>query len=43
LIGSFDLVLIKGLLILSKGSSNITGPTPEEELLPERAPILLNN
>lgn len=39
--GSFALVLIRGLLILSRGSSSITGPPPPPELLPEppgRAP-----
>ena len=33
--GSFALVLIKGLLILSIGISNITGPPPPPLLLPE--------
>lgn len=35
LFGSFALVLIKGLLILSIGISNITGPPPPPLLLPE--------
>jgi len=45
LFGSFALVLIKGLLILSIGISNITGPPPPPLLLPEPpggAPKYLN-